>query len=364
MRFEDFYKIEIGMPADNAPSFSYRVVDQFGRLSDKQYGTIEPAEPYSVERYDMKFISHQLSIHLAERLLGTSDGSNGFVEAKAFLNLGTRLRPLREFLEGKLYALSISSGVMLVRPKDSPHRPQMMEIYGYQADAIHLYCEAIAEAVGKMRQGFRMDVFTRLVNDWKHRIVDWVEPYGFRQINVALIEDFVNLHNLQIDSRIVDECMSLYEIGSSRICVSDNHVRVKWMMTGTSRTTRAEGTAAKLLQTTLESELHNKEVREEMSGDSITHSNLQVRMAIMIASLPITDMQRECVRTSPKETRVYRFKNEAGVDFTLTILDTWMGAFAELVFVSDNTDYLVRLHSCLKIDEFIEDCSAKIKGAL
>jgi hypothetical protein len=360
-RFDEFYKITIGMPADNAPSFRYRLVDQFGRVSDHQYGTIEPAEVGSVAQYDQKFVSHQLALWLAERFHGTTDGSNGFAEAKAFIHIGTRLKPLQDFVAGKLRGLSIASGVMLVKPRPES-RPQLEEIYGFQPDRIHQYAEDICEAINACRHGFRRDVFAKLVNKWNHMIVDYKEPVGLRARATAYVQNFADVNLLEIDSLTVEDNdgLTIFMIGDSRIAISNQHVRVKWMAMGSSKTARKESTALPLLLEALEAELHQKEVREETENDAIPHSNLQSKMALMVQGLTNVQIKRQCVKTAPSETKVFRITNGDGIEFNLSLHDGVFGAYAEMAWIAFNTEYLIRCHGYTGLPKFIDNCEKVI----
>jgi len=80
-------------------------------------------------------------------------------------------------------------------------------------------------------------------------------------------------------------------------------------------------------------------------------------MANMVRDLASVDVEREAVETDPRDANAYRITNRISKNvFTLTLLDTYQGAQAEMRFVHENTDYLVRCHGHTGLTKFVEDC--------
>lgn len=66
--FDQFYNIQFGEPeGEELPSFSFTKIDNFGRISDRVYGTIEPRDPESVTIYDADALCELLSEYLRDK---------------------------------------------------------------------------------------------------------------------------------------------------------------------------------------------------------------------------------------------------------------------------------------------------------
>lgn len=138
MQFDGYYAIKLGLPADELPTFSYRIMNEFGVYGEEMYGSIHAN--YPVSAYAPDVLVARLQNWIAEQL----GVKKRYVRAEVLLGKTLTVEDVLDYVNGYIDALTIATGVQLccqghvgLYTVSRRHRPEANSDIGKFAGDIH-----------------------------------------------------------------------------------------------------------------------------------------------------------------------------------------------------------------------------------